>query len=469
MFAADPAFTLRRGRGLSLAVRPEMSPRMAVLPQLTPSPSDLARELAAVSTVVAKLPGPIFKTATRGKTSAENWRANVALWTAYPDLPTVKLAKGDTAAIAAWLRLSAAIVRALYQPGPKNPSWNPAKPSWPLPTVPRAPSAGSKYGARRPWNQPQTRYHTGTDLGAAAGTPVLAPEAGVVVAPDSGWSYNKTTKRGVKALILRTYTGKTILLGGIRPGSAVVKAGEAVDAGQVLAEIGAYEGGDSMLHFSLYDGELTESQVNARKKWPLGAPPPPGLLDSGPYLLEAAANPFFKTLGAIGDGFDGPGVAENDVEGGELAEGVEDPELVIADAKRNSASPCAAILCGLGDGQAWVAAAVRYYSAGQSALKAAKARASKGKAWTAEAEAAALSLTVVGQFLDDDAKGLALNEVIELNIDACREALAATRTLEAFSAPPPAVASGGGGGALLVVGLLAVGGLTAALVLHKKR
>ena len=331
---------------------------MSTTPQATPTADDLAREQYYAGIAATTPPPATYKGRARGKTKDSSWRTNIALWESYPALPVAPLAKGDKPAADAWLRLEALIVQKMFEekPGSQAPGWNPNKVTWPLPTPPASWSAGSKFAARRPWKKdvPQTRNHTGIDLAASPGTPVLAPESGTIVAPNTGWEYNKTTGKGVKALIMQTDSGLTILLGGIRPNSAIVKAGQKVQAGEKLAEIGRYPLGDSMLHFTLMQGLLDEAEVTARKQWPVGQPPPANVIDPASYLGAAANNPKYSTVGFV-PGVDGPGLVENDVQGGEIFEGVEPDALPFVSASdgRTGAKPCVVKDCGRADAIAW--------------------------------------------------------------------------------------------------------------------
>lgn len=258
-----------------------------MLAQLPPSADDLAREAAAVASVVANPPTE-WLGRTRGSKTADGWAADCAFWQAYPDEPA-KIEKGNAAAVAAYMRMMVGVQEARAAATPENPNFDPSGVTWPLRTPPKNATAGGSFGAKRPWNGAQTRWHTGTDLGAPLGSPVLAPEAGTIVAPNSGWESTKDGK-GVKALILVSDSGRTWLLGGIRPGSAVVKAGERVSAGQRVAEVGAYPGGGTMVHVSVYGRPMTEKEVTAQKSWKVNGPKPPDLIDSGPLLQAAALN-----------------------------------------------------------------------------------------------------------------------------------------------------------------------------------
>lgn len=347
---------------------------MSTTPQATPTADDLSREQYYALIAATTPPPATYKGRARGKTNDSSWRTNIALWETYPALPVAPLAKGDKPAADAWLRLEAMIVQKMFEekPGSQAPGWNPNKVTWPLPTPPASWGAGSKFAARRPWKKdvPQTRNHTGIDLDASPGTPVLAPESGTVIAPNTGWEYDKVTKKGVKALIMQTDSGLTILLGGIRPNSAIVKAGQKVEAGEKLAEIGRYPLGDSMLHFTLHNDLLSEAEVNARKSWPVGQPPPANVIDPASYLGAAANNPKYSTVGFV-PGVDGPGLVENDVQGGEIFEGVEPDALPFVSASdgRTGTKPCVGDECVKADALAWWNAVAAYRKAAQPLIE----------------------------------------------------------------------------------------------------
>lgn len=340
---------------------------MSTTPQAKPTADDLEREKQYAKIAATTNPPATYKGRSRGSTKDSSWRTNIALWETYPALPVAPLAAGNKAGADAWLRIEAIVVQTMFsqQPGNQSPNWNPGKPTWPLPTPPKSWGAGSKFAARRPWKKtvPQTRYHTGIDLAASPGTPVLAPESGTIVAPNTGWEYNANTGKGVKALIMQTDSGLTILLGGIRPDSAIVKAGQKVQAGEKLAEIGRYPLGDSMLHFTLMQGLLSEAEVNARKSWPFGQPPPANVIDPAGFLGAAANNPRYATVGLVQQP-DGPGLVPNDVEGGELFEGTEEATpFVSASDGRTGTKPCVGKACVKADAVAWYNASEAYREA----------------------------------------------------------------------------------------------------------
>lgn len=267
---------------------------MAGAPPLAPSTLDVLSELWAAAQV-ALIDRPVeWNGKVRGLGQLlENWYANVAYWLLYPEGPEA-IGPGDTAAAAAWSRLQANVQKFLYPITPPKDTGV----VWPLPTAPPAStSTGSRFMAKRPAKGTQTRYHTGQDYAAKPGTSVLAPEDGVILAGNSGWESEKSGDQviGVKAIVLTSDSGFTWLLGGIRPSSGV-KTGTRVSAGQRVAEIGTYPGGDSMLHVTLYEGKLTNQEVEARKQWRVGFAAPKGLIDPVPRLMLAAARTQGRSL-----------------------------------------------------------------------------------------------------------------------------------------------------------------------------
>lgn len=261
---------------------------MALVPQIPPRDSDLVREALSVNAIVAARPTE-WNGLVRGTKTEAAFYTDAAYGETYPDTPP-KIAPGFQAGIDAYNRIALLVQDALAAAAPKNPNYDPKGITWPLKTTPKKAKPGGVFKAKRPWGGTQTRWHAGYDLGAPLGSPVLAPEAGVIVAPDSGWEYDSKTGKGVKSIILASDSGHTWLLGGIRPGSSPLKAGDRVEAGDKIAEVGEYKGGGKMLHVQLYDAKLTEAQVNKRKKWPKDQPAPENLIDPAPLLDAAAKN-----------------------------------------------------------------------------------------------------------------------------------------------------------------------------------
>lgn len=136
------------------------------------------------------------------------------------------------------------------------------------------------FKAKRPVKGPQTRYHAGVDVSASAGDEVLAPEDMIIIDADRGW------EQTVVATLAHTASGKSILVGGLEPHTSL-PAGTNVKAGQAFAKIGTYPKGSSMLHFQLYDAQISPIQANHAQSWSFGAPKPAHLIDPMDYLLKA--------------------------------------------------------------------------------------------------------------------------------------------------------------------------------------
>ncbi|MPV35938.1 M23 family metallopeptidase [Georgenia subflava] len=116
-------------------------------------------------------------------------------------------------------------------------------------------SVSSEYGMRRHPVFGGWRMHTGIDMAAALGTPVLAAAAGrVVVAEHSGSSGNHIG-------ILHTLAGQPVVsvYKHLREGGRLVAVGDAVKAGQVIGEVGST--GTSTgphLHYEIRPGGFAE-------------------------------------------------------------------------------------------------------------------------------------------------------------------------------------------------------------------
>lgn len=183
------------------------------------------------------------------------------------------------------------------KPGPDpnpNPDPNPdpdpdRAPLWPLPGVSRKgkPTPMGSFGARR-WKKNRDgkivgkRHHTGVDLGAPEGAPVVAPESGVV-SGHQGWA-----GPGARALLLHTDTGATLVFGALR-GASRAPVGKRVERGGQVGEVGIYPGGDTMLHLERLvniDGSAVRPRERTRlvKSWEWGHAKPPGILDVGEYV-----------------------------------------------------------------------------------------------------------------------------------------------------------------------------------------
>lgn len=264
---------------------------------LFPTPEDLVAEFDAATWAVKERPEVYAGVARKSGQELQDWLTNVAFWRAYPETAGKKLAAGDAIGTAVWLRLRVQVQQLLAAAEPLP--WTRSAPTWPLDSTPRTKfKTGSKFSVKRPWEGTTKRHHCGVDIGVPQGTRVFAPEAGVI-AGEIGWEDT------VKALILQTDSGLTVLLGGIIPKSGIPK-GTRVQGCQDLgtcgtvARIGAYPRGSTMLHFQLYDRVLTLAEVEKRKSWPWNAPKPDALIDPEPYLITAARRTELSASGLQG-------------------------------------------------------------------------------------------------------------------------------------------------------------------------
>jgi len=103
---------------------------------------------------------------------------------------------------------------------------------------------GSRFDAGRPGHR-----HQGQDVAAASGTPIVAPLDGTIA-----WKANQPGGAGIY-LVLRGDDGRDYVFMHLKRGSVVVAAGEAVTAGQPLAQVGATGiASGPHLHFELWVG-----------------------------------------------------------------------------------------------------------------------------------------------------------------------------------------------------------------------
>jgi len=131
-----------------------------------------------------------------------------------------------------------------------------------LPPVPQAPTVAgtfpvqgpfsfggddARFGARRPGH-----IHQGQDVVAASGEPLVAPVAGTVV-----WKANQPGGAGIYLVVRGADAGlvRDYVFMHIKRGTVLVAPGDAVGAGQQLAQVGAT--GDASgphLHFEIWIG-----------------------------------------------------------------------------------------------------------------------------------------------------------------------------------------------------------------------
>lgn len=153
---------------------------------------------------------------------------------------------------------------------------------------PKAIPATRNLGAPRPTKAP-TRRHTGIDLNAPSGTPVVAPEGGKVVR-HMGWSGNTA------ALWLAGPSG--LWLFGAINADGRAPVGTQVSAGETIATVGTYPGGTEQLHLELWTPTISTAK---RPIWELDGPPPPELLDPWPAISGSPPPTIAKSSGDGGD------------------------------------------------------------------------------------------------------------------------------------------------------------------------
>ena len=154
---------------------------------------------------------------------------------------------------------------------------------FPLPFIPKAAYSGSHKG-RRHFGAPRdnhTRKHAGCDLIAPLGTDVFAVADGTV------YEFSPAFYNGTAAIAIQhpnlpgmKENGKYIVrycevLDGRKDAACFgsLRLGDKVSAGQTVAKVGKMIT-DSMLHFELYTGEVTEKSRLS---------PPKGRLDTSKY------------------------------------------------------------------------------------------------------------------------------------------------------------------------------------------
>ncbi|MBE3595206.1 MAG: peptidoglycan DD-metalloendopeptidase family protein [Candidatus Carbobacillus altaicus] len=115
--------------------------------------------------------------------------------------------------------------------------------AWPLPT--QYTTISSPFGPRvHPITKKQS-FHSGIDLPAPDGTTIYAAESGKVILAEYYGGYGNT-------VIIDHGAGMSTLYGHIRPGGIKVKAGQVVERGQKIAEVGTTGlSTGNHLHFSV--------------------------------------------------------------------------------------------------------------------------------------------------------------------------------------------------------------------------
>jgi murein DD-endopeptidase MepM/ murein hydrolase activator NlpD len=149
------------------------------------------------------------------------------------------------------------------------------RPAWPLPAT--APSVdvrdSREFGAPRRHGQ---RVHVGLDLGSTQGEPVIATEAGRVVAIQGPTWAGETPSA---AVLIETDTGIVVALCEVEPSTVRVAKGDRVAKGQRIGEVGPTR----MLHLETY-----RAGTRSTAQWWAGSPPPAELLDPTAYVQAAA-------------------------------------------------------------------------------------------------------------------------------------------------------------------------------------
>ena len=131
--------------------------------------------------------------------------------------------------------------------------------AWPLPT--QYTTISSPFGPRIHPITKKSSFHSGIDLPAPAGTPIYAAESGKVILAEYYGGYGNT-------VIIDHGAGMSTLYGHIRPGGIKVKAGQVVERGQKIAEVGTTGlSTGNHLHFSvLKQGDYVDPMQYLGKK-----------------------------------------------------------------------------------------------------------------------------------------------------------------------------------------------------------
>lgn len=153
------------------------------------------------------------------------------------------------------------------------------RPLWPLPNDarPKTIRESRRFGAyRKDKKTGRPRHHAAIDLGSAHLHPVVAPEAGRVVALQTFLG-----PRNHALLLASDASGVVLLLGEMDPAHWKVEKGEHVSKGQLLGVVGTSD----MLHFGAFRPGTRQTV-----QWFEGEPPPPELLDPTHYVAAMMAD-----------------------------------------------------------------------------------------------------------------------------------------------------------------------------------
>jgi murein DD-endopeptidase MepM/ murein hydrolase activator NlpD len=149
--------------------------------------------------------------------------------------------------------------RVVKPPAERTPTTAPRTPRAPVPATPPPPTVAgvfpvqgpfsfggedARFGAGRPGH-----IHQGQDVVAASGEPIVAPVGGTIL-----WKANQPGGAGIY-LVEHAADGRDYVFMHIKRGTVQVAVGDAVSAGQQLAQVGAT--GDASgphLHFEIWIG-----------------------------------------------------------------------------------------------------------------------------------------------------------------------------------------------------------------------
>lgn len=158
-----------------------------------------------------------------------------------------------------------------FQPVPGS------EPLWVLPGN-KNPVRASSFGQGRPYaSENPTTHHTGVDIRARAGDPVVMPEDGTVVR-NQGWSGDHA-----KATIVQLWSGPVLVFGAVDP-DHLPKPGTPLRRGELVGRIGVYPKGSQMLHFEQWKVGSFKDAPRPPGPWKWDAPRPAALVNPYEYL-----------------------------------------------------------------------------------------------------------------------------------------------------------------------------------------
>lgn len=158
-----------------------------------------------------------------------------------------------------------------YDPQPGS------EPLWVLPGNDYQVRPGS-FGQKRPFaSSNPTTHHTGSDIDADFGAPVLMPSRGTVVR-NGGWAGSNA-----KATTVQLDAGPVIVFGAVHP-DHMPAPGRRLERGELVGRIGRYPGGSTMLHFELWKVGSFKEKARPSGPWKWGADRPENLVNPTAYL-----------------------------------------------------------------------------------------------------------------------------------------------------------------------------------------